>query len=173
MPLLKRSYERKENMLDGKNFICRNLYGDLIEKNIYKDGYDVANAQKNLTFVGKQIIKTFIEQNKMKSDLIDKRNTQLYQDLHSKKPKSMSIDYRNVDNFKIDIYDQEKPDRKYYKKIKRPNWKLSLHCFEEFSPPLIDKEYIFDKPKKRKYDVNQPPFKRPKEKGDYFDLHIF
>ena len=171
MPLSKRTYERKENMLNG-NFICKNLYGENLDKNIYRDGYDVENAQKNLTFVGKQIIKTFIEQNKLKSDLVEQRKEKLYNDLHSKNPKSLSVDYNKVDNFKINIFHPNRADKRYFKKIERPLWKLSLHSIEEFSRPLIDKEYIFDKPKKLKYNLNFPPFRRPKEKGDYFDQDI-
>jgi hypothetical protein len=36
MPLLQRSYEKEQNMLTGKAFICKNLYGSEFDKNPYK-----------------------------------------------------------------------------------------------------------------------------------------
>ena len=108
MPLVLRSYEKPENMLSGKDFVCRNLFGERFDKNVFRDGYDIDYAQKNLCPVGKDIIKKFIEQNKLKSNLMDIRKEKLYKEFHSKKPKRGSIDYRNVDSFKIDIFHPNK-----------------------------------------------------------------
>ena len=115
MPLVLRSYEKPENMLSGKDFVCRNLFGERLDKNVYRNGYDVDYAQKNLSPVGKNIIKKFIEQNQMKSNLMDIRKEKLYKEFHSKKPKRGSIDYRNVDSFKIDIFHPNKIGGVYYK----------------------------------------------------------
>ena len=50
-------------MLNGKDFVCRNLFGERFDKNIYRNGYDIEFAQKNLSSVGKNINKKYIEQN--------------------------------------------------------------------------------------------------------------
>ena len=172
MPLVLRSYEKPANMLSGKDFVCRNLFGEKFDKNVYRNGYDVKYAQKNLSPAGKNIIKKFIEQNKLKSDLMDIRKENLYKELHSKKPKRRSLDYRNVDSFKIDIFHPNKIGGVYYKKIQRPVFKSRIHSNGEFGPLLVDRYHIFDEPIKRKYNINQPPFRRPKEEGDYFDRYI-
>jgi hypothetical protein len=174
MPLVLRSYEKPENMLSGKDFVCRNLFGERLDKNVFRDGYDIEYAQKNLCPVGKNIIKKFIEQNKLKSNLMDIRKEKLYKEFHSKKPKRGSIDYRNVDSFKIDIFHPNKVGGVYYKRIERPVWKNGFHPKGEFSPISVDRYHLFDEPPKKKYDINQPPFRRPKEEGDYFDpdIHI-
>ena len=172
MPLVLRSYEKPANMLSGKDFVCRNLFGERFDKNVYRNWYDVKYAQKNLSPAGKNIIKKFIEQNKLKSDLMDIRKENLYKELHSKKPKRLSLDYRNVDSFKIDIFHPNKIGGVYYKKIQRPVFKSRIHSNGEFGPLLVDRYHIFDEPIKRKYNINQPPFRRPKEEGDYFDRDI-
>ena len=174
MPLVLRSYEKPENMLSGKDFVCRNLFGERLDKNVYRNGYDVDYPQKNLSPVGKNIIKKFIEQNQMKSNLMDIRKEKLYKEFHSKKPKRGSIDYRNVDSFKIDIFHPDKVGGVYYKRIERPVWKNGFHPRGYFSPLVADRYHLFDEPVKKKYALNQPPFRRPKEEGDYFDpdIHI-
>ena len=147
MPLVLRSYEKPINMLNRKDFVCRNLFGERLDKNVFRNGYDIEYAQKKLSPVGKDIIKKFIEQNKMKAELMDIRKEKLYKEFHSKKPKRGSIDYRNVDSFKIDIFH---PDRvgEYYKRIQRPVWKNGFHPKGEFGPLLVDRYHIFDEPKK-------------------------
>ena len=104
MPLVLRSYEKPINMLNGKDFVCRNLFGERLDKNAFRNGYDIEYAQKKLSPVGKDIIKKFIEQNKMKAELMEIRKEKLYKEFHSKIPKRGSIYYRNVDSFKIDIF---------------------------------------------------------------------
>ena len=172
MPLVLRSYEKPENMLNGKNFVCRNLYGERFDKNVFRNGYDIDYAKQNLSPVGKNIIQKFIEQNKLKSELMDKQKEKLYNEFHSKKPKRGSIDYRNVDSFKIDIFHPNKVGGVYYKRINRPVWKNGFHPKGEFSPFIADRYHLFDEYPKIKYDINQPPFRRPKDEGDYFDKDI-
>ena len=49
IPLIKRSYEKQSEMLDGKNFVCRQLYGENLDKNPYCYGYDKTKASKGLS----------------------------------------------------------------------------------------------------------------------------
>ena len=72
MPLIKRSYEKQENSLDGKNFVCRKLYGEYLDKNPFRYGYDINKATENLESNRKLLIKTFIEQNKKKEEILEK-----------------------------------------------------------------------------------------------------
>jgi len=171
MPLVLRSYEKPSNFLNGKDFVCRNLFGERFDKNIYRYGYDINHAQKNLSPVGRDIIKKFIEQNKLKSELMQIRKEKLFKEFHSKKPKRRSIDYRNVDSFKINIFNPDKVGE-YYKKINRPVWKNGFHPKGYFQPLQVDECHLFDKPPKKRYAINQPPFRRPKDEGDYFDRDI-
>ena len=75
MPLIKRSYEKQSNMLDGKNFVRRNLYGEYIDKNPYGQGYDMEKASKGLSADGKRMITNFINKNiKREKELRKKKN---------------------------------------------------------------------------------------------------
>ena len=154
-------------MLNKKDFVSRNLYGDNIDKNVYRYGYDLIHAKKGLTPTGKNVVEKFILQNKFKSNMMKLREEELYKAFHSKLPKRKSIDYRKVDSFNINKNKGEE-----YKVIKKPIWKYGYKCKNEFGPLLVDKEYIFDSPEPKRYGVNQPPFRRPKELGDYFDKDI-
>ena len=144
MPLIKRSYEKQSNMLDGKNFVCRNLYGEYIDKNPYGQGYDMEKASKGLSADGKRMITNFINQNIKREKDLRKKEKLLYEEI---------IDHKTPKN-------------------ERPFWKSGLHVMEHFGPPLIDKCYKFKAPPIPKYDLNQPPFRRPKNEGDYFDKDI-
>ena len=96
MPLVKRSYEKQENMLDGKNFISRNLYGDYIDKNPYGYGYDLEKSLKGLSNDGKRTIKVFIEQNKEREKILRKNEQLLYDEMHShKSPKNSKAFWRS------------------------------------------------------------------------------
>ena len=154
-------------MLNGKDFVSRNLYGERFDKNIYRYGYDINHAKKGLTPIGKNIIEKFILQNKYKSNMMKKREEELYKAFHSKLPKRHSIDYRHIDSFNLNKNKGEE-----FKIKNRPIWKWGYQSKNEFGPLLVDKEYIFDLPKNIKYSLNQPPFKRPKEYGDFFDKDI-
>ena len=154
-------------MLSGKDFVSRNLFGERFDKNVYRNGYDLKHAKKGLTPKGENIIERFILQNKYKADRMKQRQEELYKAFHSKLPKRASIDYRNIDSFNLNKNIGEE-----FKIKKRPIWKWGYICKDGFGPLLIDKEYIFDKPKNIKYGVNQPPFRRPKEEGDFFDKDI-
>ena len=143
MPLVKRSYEKQENMLNGKNFVSRNLYGDYIDKTLYSHGYDLEKASTGLTNVGKRFIKTFINQNQEREKILRRNERLVYDDVHNhKSPNSTRF------------------------------WRSGMHVMEHFGPPLIDKCYKFRAPPIVKYEVNQPPFRRPKDDGDYFDKDI-
>jgi len=144
MPLVKRSYEKQSEMLDGKNFVCRDLFGEYIDKNPYGHGYDTERASKGLSHDGKRIIKSFINQNIQREKNLRKREERLYDEVH---------------------------DHKTAKSVK-PFWKSGLHVMEHFGPPLIDKIHKFKAPPIIKYDLNQPPFRRPRAEGDYFDKNI-
>jgi len=146
MPLLKRSYEKQENMLGGKNFVCRNLYGEYLEKNPYGQGYDMEKAMRGLSPDGKRMITSFIEQNKEREKVYSKKEQLLYEEAHNTKKSKKDI---------------------------KPFWKNGLHVIKYFGPPLIDKCYKFKAPPIPKYEINQPPFRRPKAEGDYIDKNIY
>ena len=99
----------------------------------------------NLTKEGKRLITMFIEQNKKKE-----------------------IKMRKQENDK---------ENKTFRKIKKkkPLWLNTMKRIEFFGEPLIDFKHEFIKPKTTKHSINQPGFRRPKEKGDYFnkDMYIF
>ena len=154
-------------MLFEKDFVCRNLFGERFDKNIYRNGFELQHAKKGLTPTGANLIEKFILQNQSKADKMKQRQEELFKAFHSKLPKRASIDYRNIDSFNINKNRGEE-----FKIKKRPIWKWGYFCKNEFGPLLVDKEYIFDKPKLKKYGVSQPPFRRPKEEGDYFDKDI-
>ena len=154
-------------MLSGKDFVSRNLFGERFDKNIYRNGFDLLHSKKGLTPSGKDLIEKFILQNKYKSELMKRREEELFKAFHSKIPKRASIDYRHIDSFNINKNRGEE-----FKIRKRAIWKWGYKCKNEFGPFLVDKEYILDKPKEKKYSLHQPPFRRPKEDGDYFDKDI-
>ena len=142
MPLIERSYERQEKSLDGKSFICRKLYGEYLDKNPFCYGYDIKKGTYNLTNQGKWMIKTFIEQNIKKEEQLKKEEKERYDEMHGKNPP------------------------------RPPLWKSGLTTIDYFGGPLIDYKYEFIKPKTPKHLINQPPFRRPKEKGDYINKDI-
>ena len=90
----------------------------------------------NLTRYGKNLIHTFIAQNKRKE---------------------------------IKLEENEKIEYLRKLKTKEPIWNKTNSRIEYFGGPLIDYKYEFNKPKDLKYAINQPPFRRPKEKGDYLN----
>ena len=144
MPLIKRSYEKQSEMLDGKNFVCRKLYGENIDKNPYCYGYDKEKASRGLSQEGKKLIGLFINENLKREKMLRQREEMVYNDIHSK----------------------------YTPKNARPLWKSGLSIMEHFGPPLIDKVRKFRAPEIEKHQINQPPFRRPKEQGEYFDPNI-
>ena len=131
-------------MLNGQNFICRNLFGEYLDKNPYGQGYDKEKASKGLSADGKRMIKNFIDQNVKRENILKKREQLLYEEI---------IDHKTPKNDK-------------------PFWKSGLHVMKYFGPPFIDKCYKFKGPRILKYDLNQPPFRRPKIEGDYLDKDI-
>ena len=142
MHLIKRSYEKQEKSLDGKNFVCRKLCGEYLDKNPFRCGYDTNLGTINLTNKGRWLIKTFMEQNKKKEEQLKIEEKEKWELLHGKNPP------------------------------RPPLWKSGLHTIEYFGGPLIDFKYEFVKPKISTYLINQPPFRRPKDKGDYLNKDI-
>ena len=116
-------------MLNGKDFVSRNLFGERFDKNVYRNGYDISHATKGLTPSGKDIIEKFILQNKFKSNLMKQREQQLYKALHSKLPKRASIDYGHIDSFTL-----KKSKGEELKINKRPLWKYGYQNKNEFGP---------------------------------------
>ena len=142
MPLLKRSYEKQCNMLNGKIFICKSTSGEYFDKNPFGQGYDTVKASKGLSYDGKRMINNFIKQNQKREEILRIKENLVYKEV---------IDPKTPKNVK-------------------PLWKSGLHAMEHFGPPLIDKCYKFKVPPIIKYI--QPPFRRPKAEGDYFDKDI-
>ena len=90
------------------------------------------------------MIKNFISQNVKRENILKKREQLLYEEI---------IDHKTPRN-------------------EKPFWRSGLHVMKYFGPPLIDKCYKFKGPRILKYDLNQPPFRRPKIEGDYLDKDI-
>lgn len=107
-----------------------------------KNQINLTQPGDNLSPSGKKLIDEFIIEHKNKEDKLKNEEEKLY------------------------IYKHSKPPVEYNK------WKFSNHVIEEFSKPHIDKEYVFNKPVKPKYQYTVDPFRRPKDQGDYFDKHI-
>ena len=103
---------------------------------------NLTEAIQKLSPSGKKLIKIFINEN----DKIEKK--------------------KRDDEEKLYIYKHSKPPIQYN------SWKFSNHIIEEFSRPKADEIYGFRKKIKTKYQYNAEPFRRRKEKGDYFDKNI-
>ena len=103
---------------------------------------NLTEAIQKLSPSGKKLIKIFINEN----DKIKKK--------------------KRDDEEKLYIYKHSKPPIQYN------SWKFSNHIIEEFSRPKADEIYGFREKIKTKYQYNAEPFRRPKEKGDYFDKNI-
>jgi hypothetical protein len=99
-------------------------------------------AVKNLAPFGKKLIKIFINENDKREQKMKNDEEQLYIYKHSKPPLNLN------------------------------SWRFSNHIIEEFSRPKADEIYGFREKIKTKYQYNAEPFRRPKEKGDYFDKNI-
>ena len=97
---------------------------------------------QNLAPSGKKLIKVFMNE-------------------YEKKEKKLKDDEE-----KLYIYKHSKPP------IQFNSWKFSNHVIEEFSRPKVDEIHGFREKIKTKNKFTVDPFRRPKEKGDYFDKHI-
>ena len=69
-----------------------------------------------------------------------------------------------------DILCEKKLDHKNRDKESKSFWKSGLHIMENFGPFLIDKVHKFKKSEVITYE--RPPFRRPKEDGDYFEKKL-
>ena len=133
-----------------------------------------------------QYIKTGVEEKKVEDDTPAKNYS--YDDLvHLDKKLELHESYDDFTKEKyssgIVFYDFEifkydwlvvllDPVYKELKVKKRALWKYGYKNKNEFGPLIVDDEHLFDKPKVKKYVLNQPPFRRPKEDGDFFDKDI-
>jgi hypothetical protein len=63
---------------------------------------------------------------------------------------------------KLNHKDKEKESKSF--------WKSGLHVMEHFGPFLIDKVHKFKNDSIITYE--RPPFRRPKEAGDYFEKKL-
>lgn len=162
-------------MLYKKDFVCRNLYGENFDSNPYGYGYNFLSASQNLSSAGKSLLKKFIDQNREKERAMAEKEEQLYKEYHSKRNYSaMNIveGKRGVESdLSKDGNGKDSLDDKNLKKSK-PFWRNGLHVIGEFGPPMFDRYHLYDEPIKRKYKLVQPPFRRPKDEGDYFDKDI-
>ena len=89
-------------------------------------------------------MRKFIIQNKKKEDKLKNKEKRLYEKW---------LDHKNRERSKS-------------------FWKSGLHVIENFGPFVIDKVHKFKA--KPVITYKKPPFKRPKEDGDYFEkeLHL-
>ena len=95
-----------------------------------------------MTFNGKNIIKTFINQSNKGEQRKRDEEERIFKYKHSKPP------------------------------LRLNPWKFSNHVIEEFSRPKIDEIYKPKEQIKPKYLYTVDPFRRPGDHGDYFDKHI-
>jgi hypothetical protein len=142
--LVKRSYEKEENMLLKKNFICKKLYGDIFDKTIYGKTRTIKKPLIPLSKLGKEIIGNFIDENKRLENLKLKKEEEEYKKIHSKK-----IVIKNVD---------------------KPLWRHCIKFPSQFNKIKIDTVYAFNKEKKDKKLIE--PWRNNKIKGTYFDHDI-
>ena len=139
--LCERTYIKEHNLPFKKPFICRKLVNDEIN-HFPKEKSNVAETTKNMTFSGKNIITTFINQYEKNEQRKRDEEERLYKYKHSKPP------------------------------LRLNPWKYSNHVIGEFSRPKIDDVYTPKEKIKPKYQYTVDPFRRPGDHGDYFDKHI-
>ena len=78
-PLSRRSYEKAENTLDKRGFVCRNLYGS-----DFDNPYKINNSLSTLGSVGTRIISKFIQENEKREEKYKQKEKEYYEYLHSK-----------------------------------------------------------------------------------------
>ena len=136
-----RSYQKEKLLPLKKNFICKKLYN--YELNKYPNNqFTIDEAVKNLAPYGKNLIRTFINENDKREQKQKIFEEKLYEFKHSKPPV-----YLNP-------------------------WKFSNHVMGEFSKFKADEIYGYREKPKTRYVYTVEPFRRPKEHGDLFDKHI-
>lgn len=130
MPLLQRSYEKEENMLNGKNFICKDLYNSEFDKNPYQKT-NISDIMKSpLSSLGKKIITTFIKDNEKREENKLKQQKLLEQLEHSKRQDNKFIwkpaNHVNdqFSRYPIDKVLSYRPDKTEVKLISHP-WKYN------------------------------------------------
>lgn len=120
------------------------MFGEYLDKNPFCYGYDICHSTRHLTKDGKKILERFIKENREKDEEKRKNEQKPYFEKQLNTPPATT---RNI-------------------------WRSGLHIIEHFGDPMIDYKYEFKKPTPVKHLINQPPIRRPKEKGDYFDKDI-
>lgn len=121
--LLPRSYEKEENMLAGKNFVCRSLFGDYFNKAPHSKNNDLSK----LSPLGKEIIGSFIENHEKREIMLLKREKEAINQLrkrnlaselnHWKRWPSTSNEFSN---YPADMVVSYKKERKYVVLNKHP-----------------------------------------------------
>jgi hypothetical protein len=91
MPLLIRSYEKEENMLNKKNFICKDLYNSEFDKNPYKKSGENDILKSPLSNLGKKIICNFIRDNEKREEKKLRKEKLIEELKHSKRPDNKFI----------------------------------------------------------------------------------
>ena len=144
MPLLRRSYEKPENMLYG-NFICRKNHPGYIDSNPFGSGYDVEKSCRGISKRYKSVLAKSINENKKLEEL----RLKAYDEMLRK--------HREKIRQKIDLN----------------QWKI-VKSKPEFDVRPIEKVVLYKKLRIDKPKFMQKPFRRPKEINDYFDkkLHL-
>ena len=85
MCLCKRSYEKEIDLPQKKNFVCRKLFGQNINRypNIKSTLFDsIANLDKN----GKRILGKYIKDNEKREKKLKEKDDYIFKYLHSKPP---------------------------------------------------------------------------------------
>ena len=75
----RRSYEKAENTLDKRGFICRNLYSSEFD-----NPYKINNNLSTLSSVGNKIISRFIKENEKREEKYRQKEKEYYEYLSSK-----------------------------------------------------------------------------------------
>ena len=142
--LCKKAYEKEIELPQKKNFVCRKLRSDYINKypNI-RASLTPPPPNVKLGKIGKRIISYYIKNNNKNEKIMREKDDFLYNYYHSKPF------------------------------FERNPWKFSNHIIKEFSIAPTDKinSYSIDIKIKPKYMVK--PFRRPKIYSDYFDKNVY
>lgn len=95
--ILKRSYEKQQNMLNGNNFVCRNLYSEDFSNPLINN-----KNLHSLSPIGQSIISRFITENENKENELRKKENDYINYLHTKK--SLNINQWKYNGNKNDYF---------------------------------------------------------------------
>ena len=131
----KRSYSKGKDTLDGRGFICRNLYSTDFN-NVFKRNDDLSA----LGSLGSKIIRNFIKDNDKKEEIYREKEKEYYEYLHSKHDNKYKVwkssmygpeYFSSPPEDKIVSFKKEKP--KLIKIPFKPSKKTGTY-FEKFNP---------------------------------------